>query len=209
MAPAATSPCPHVPTSPGPLAPTGLSVQWGQEPRAGVARCPQALPAAAFRPSANRAHSIDFFFPFFLFPRSMSIKIKAVLSPLVGGPGGCQPHSRAPPRPGLRGPGNQAAPPASVTAGRLPYVEQSLLNNLSRELHYSSTINYSLGACRADPGGESAERLAQRARPWPCMRCTGAACAHATDPCLCCCACTPHLGKTQVYLITLCVIFKS
>lgn len=79
--------------SPCPLTPTGLSVQWGQEPRAGVARRPQALPAAASWPSANRAHSIDFFFfPFFLFPRSLSIKIKAVLSPLVAGPGAASPQ---------------------------------------------------------------------------------------------------------------------
>lgn len=35
---------------------------------------------------------IFFFFPFFLFPRSMSIKIKAVLSPLVAGPGAGSPQ---------------------------------------------------------------------------------------------------------------------
>lgn len=92
-----------------------------------------------------------------------------------------------------------------MTAGRLPDVEQSLLNNLSCELHYSSPINYSLDARRVDPGGESTERLAQRARPRPRMRCTGAACTRATGPCLLC----MYLEKTQVYLITICVIFTS
>lgn len=87
-----------------------------------------------------------------------------------------------------------------MTAGRLPDVEQSLLNNLSCELHYSSPINYSLDARRVDPGGESTERLAQRARPRPRMRCTGAACTRATGPCLLC----MYLEKTQVYLITMC-----
>lgn len=48
-----------------------------------------------------------FFFPFFLFPRSMSIKIKAVLSPLVAGPGAASPQQGFSPNPGCTAQGTK------------------------------------------------------------------------------------------------------